>query len=79
MLPLWLACQVEPEPRQVMVSHSHLRIALPNGPSGSDNFVMGLAMDRSVDTVRPSSSLPTPCPTPPALFTNYSVSEQGST
>jgi hypothetical protein len=34
-----------------MVTHDHLRIALPSGPGGQDNFVLGLAVDRSVDTV----------------------------
>jgi hypothetical protein len=46
-----VAMQVTPEPHQVMVTHDHLRIALPSGPGGQDNYVLGLALDRSVDTV----------------------------
>jgi hypothetical protein len=36
---------------QVMVGHDHLRIALPSGPGGEDNYVLGMAMDFSSDTV----------------------------
>lgn len=43
--------QAVPEPQQVMVTHDQLRIALPSGPGGEDNYVLGLAVDFSVDTV----------------------------
>lgn len=34
-----------------MVTHDKLRIALPSGPGGEDNYVVGLATDFTVDTV----------------------------
>ncbi|KAJ9509062.1 hypothetical protein QJQ45_001551 [Haematococcus lacustris] len=41
--------QTAPEPSQLQVTHNNLRIALPNGPGGADNFVLGLAFSTTVD------------------------------
>eukprot|EP00798_Chlamydomonas_sp_ICE-L_P010685 gene10685-12376_t len=42
--------EVAPEPQQIMVTDDGTRIALPNGAGGSDNFVLGLAIDRTCNT-----------------------------
>ncbi|KAL6765830.1 hypothetical protein V8C86DRAFT_3021642, partial [Haematococcus lacustris] len=41
--------QTAPEPSQLQVTHNNLRIALPNGPGGADNYVLGLALSTTVD------------------------------
>jgi hypothetical protein len=38
-------------PLEVMVTGDKTRIALPSGVDGRDNFVVGLAIDNSVDMV----------------------------
>ena len=43
--------QVSPEVQQVMVTDDNTRICLPSGPRGSDNYVLGLAIDRTRNTV----------------------------
>ncbi len=36
-----------------MVSGDRIRIMLPSGPGGADNFVLGLGLDLTTDLVRP--------------------------
>lgn len=42
---------VDDTPSLVFVSNDKISIRLPNSPDGDDNFVVGLAMDTSVDAV----------------------------
>ena len=46
-----LNLQVLPYPRQLLVTDDAIRIALPSGPGGADNCVLGLGMDYCADTV----------------------------
>eukprot|EP00983_Pelagomonas_calceolata_P099025 1158414-Pelagomonas_calceolata.AAC.4 len=44
--------QYAPEPQQYFVTQDDIRLALPSGPGGEDNYVLGLAVDFCADTVR---------------------------
>lgn len=43
-------------PLEVLVTGDTTRIALPSAPDGGDNFVVGLAIDTSCDTVGDAGS-----------------------